>query len=228
VVRRLLGTDADLHEWYERSANIAWLHPLARKLTGLKPPRYPTLWEACAHAIVFQQISIYAGAAIMRRLVESLAQSVVAGAVRGRIFPEAERWLAAPEAALREAGLSRTKLAHLRSAADAFVTGSVSEERLERLPTPEAAEALCAIRGIGPWSASVALLRGLGRLDVFPLRDSGVTRSVLHVAGGGIDLDGALDTLGPVRGMLYFHLLLGRLHVPAMQPATAGRRSKGA
>ena len=57
---------------------------LARLLRGLKPPRYPTLWEACAHAIVFQQISIHAGAAIMRRLVETLAEEVVAGGIRGR------------------------------------------------------------------------------------------------------------------------------------------------
>ncbi len=55
---------------------FAWLAPLAAALRGLKPPRYPTLWEAFAHAIVFQQISIHAAAAIMRRSVDLLGESV--------------------------------------------------------------------------------------------------------------------------------------------------------
>ena len=55
------------------------------------------------------------------------------------------------------------------------------------------------------------LLRGLGRLDTFPLRDSGVARSLSLVSGGArIDQDELLETLGPVRGMLYYHLLLAR------------------
>ena len=224
TVRRLLGTNADLRDWYARSARIPWLGELVRLLRGLKPPRYPTLWEACAHAIVFQQISIHAGAAIMRRLVETLAEEVDAGGIRGRIFPEAERWLRATEAAQRGAGLSANKFLHLRSAAAAFADGSMSEGRLDALPTKDAAAALCEIRGIGPWSASVALLRGMGRLDVFPMRDSGVARSLSHA--GGDSLDDVLETLGPVRGMLYFHLLLARLHLPAPQPERPSRRSK--
>jgi len=224
TVRRLLGTNADLRDWYVRSAKIPWLGGLASLLRGLKPPRYPTLWEACAHAIVFQQISIHAGAAIMRRLVETLAEEVVAGGIRGRIFPEAERWLGAHEAKLRAAGVSANKFAHLRSAAAAFTDGSMSEARLDALPTEDAAAALCEIRGVGPWSASVALLRGMGRLDVFPMRDSGVARSLSHA--GGDSLDDVLETLGPVRGMLYFHLLLARLHLPTAQPERQSRRSR--
>ena len=57
------------------------------------------------------------------------------------------------------------------------------------------------------------MLRGFGRLDVFPMRDSGVARTVRALSGDdGIDLDAVLETLGPARGMLYYHLLLGRMH----------------
>ena len=56
------------------------------------------------------------------------------------------------------------------------------------------------------------MLRGFGRLDVFPMRDSGVARTVKLLSGDDrLDLDAVLDVLGPVRGMLYYHLLLGRL-----------------
>ncbi len=212
TVERLLGTAADLTQWYRRSGSIAWLRPIAVALRGLKPPRYPSLWEACAHAIVFQQISIHAAASIMRRAVERLGDAATAGGVRCIAFPAPDRWLGAGDATLAGAGLSRNKIGHLRSAAAAFVEGSIDEAGLESLTTAQAAQRLCGIRGIGPWSAAVVLLRGLGRLDVFPLRDSGAARSLTLLSGNAaIDQTALLERLGPVRGMLYYHLLLGRL-----------------
>lgn len=212
VVARVLGTQVDLGEWYERAAEIPWLHRLAQALRGVHPPRYPSLWEACAHSILFQQISIHAASAIMRRAIAALGERLTAGAVTATAFPPAERWLSAGEAALRGAGLSANKIAHVRAAARAFAGGEIDEAELERLPTPQASERLRAIRGIGPWSAAVILLRGMGRLDTFPLRDSGVARSLALLAGeADIDEAALLERLGPMRGMLYYHLLLGRL-----------------
>ncbi|HYL27108.1 MAG TPA: hypothetical protein VEW74_04680 [Candidatus Nitrosotalea sp.] len=211
IVARMLGVQADLADWYRRSRRVRWLAPIVTALRGLKPPRYATLWEACAHAILFQQISIHAAASIMRRAVELLGDPVEAAGVRCVAFPPQERWLEASDEALRGAGISRNKVAHLRSAAAEFASGAIDERALERLPTPEIAERLCAIRGIGAWSASVMLLRGMGRLDVFPLRDSGVARTLALLAGEAVDEAVLLERLGPVRGMLYYHLLLGRL-----------------
>jgi DNA-3-methyladenine glycosylase II len=212
TVERMLGTQVDLAQWYARSRRIAWLAPLAQALRGLKPPRYPTLWEAFAHSILFQQISIHAAAAIMRRAVELLGEVVAAADVRCIAFPSPQRWLDAGDAQLRAAGISRNKIAHLRSAAQALITGEVDEAELDGLSTPAAAERLRAIRGIGAWSASVVLLRGLGRLDTFPLRDSGVARSLSLLADSAhVDQAELLERLGPTRGMLYYHLLLGRM-----------------
>jgi DNA-3-methyladenine glycosylase II len=212
AVARMLGTEVDLARWYARVRPIGWLAPLATALRGLKPPRYPTLWEALAHAILFQQISIHAAAAIMRRAVERLGTPLELDGVRCVAFPPPRRWLESSDADLRAAGISANKIAHLRYAARAVVEGAIDEAQLEPLPTSEAAQRLCAIRGIGPWSASVVMLRGMGRLDTFPLRDSGVARSLALLAGEvKIDQGALLDRLGDVRGMLYYHLLLGRM-----------------
>ena len=212
TVARMLGTQVNLSEWYARARRISWLNPIAKTLRGVKPPRYPTLWEACAHSILFQQISIHAAAAIMRRAVTALGETVAAGGVRCVVFPEPRRWLECDDAMLRDAGLSRNKLAHVRAAAAAFASGEVDESRLDALSTLDAALQLRAVRGIGPWSAAVMLLRGMGRLDVFPLRDSGVARSLALLSGdANVDQDVLMERLGPVRGMLYYHLLLGRL-----------------
>lgn len=212
TVERMLGTQVDLAQWYARSRRISWLAPLAKALRGLKPPRYPTLWEAFAHSILFQQISIHAAAAIMRRAVELLGEVATADDVRCIAFPSAQRWLDASDARLKAVGISRNKIAHLRSAAEALIAGELDEAELDRLSTPAAAERLRTIRGIGAWSASVILLRGLGRLDTFPLRDSGVARSLSLLADNAhVDQAELLEQLGPMRGMLYYHLLLGRM-----------------
>lgn len=211
VLERMLGFHVQLDEWYARAAPFPWLAFLTRELHGLRPPRYPSLWEALAHAIVFQQISIHAAASIMRRMVELLGKPVSADGAVLYPFPLPQTLLAASDGMLREAGLSMNKIAHVRSAALAVVEGSIGQNGIDALPSAQAAEALTRVRGIGPWSAAVILLRGFGRLDVFPANDSGVARTIRLLSGNpDIDVSPLLDALGPVRGMLYFHLLLGR------------------
>lgn len=211
VIRRMLGLDAPVPGWPERAAAVDWLAPLAERCRGLRPPRYPSLWEACAHAVIFQQISIYAAGSIMRRLVERYGSRVTVDGVDLRAFPAASTVAAETESALRAAGLSANKVAHLQAIAHALERGEISEAQIERLPTPEAAQRLTMLRGIGPWSAAVILLRGFGRLDTFPMNDSGVAVSIKRIAGtASVNVDGVLQELGPVRGFLYYHLLLGR------------------
>ena len=72
LVERLLGIDVDLEPFYRAAAGIAWLAPLVTGARGVKPPRYPTLWEACVNAIVYQQVSIHAAGAILRRIDRAL------------------------------------------------------------------------------------------------------------------------------------------------------------
>ena len=129
-------------------------------------------------------------------------------------FPSAESLRVADDDILLAAGLSANKLATLRRVADALLSGSLDEAMLEERPSPDAAEILCRIKGIGPWTATVILLRGLGRLDVFPMNDSSVARNLAFVAGAAaVDIGRVLTALGPQRGMLYYHLLLARLDV---------------
>lgn len=212
LVRRTLGAEVGLGRFYRAAARIGWLHPLALRMRGVRPPRHPTLWEACVNAIVFQQVSVLAASAIMRRLVVALGEPRARAGVALYAFPGIERVRDARDARLRALGLSAGKLAALRRVGDALARGALSEALLEERPTPAAAALLRGVKGIGPWTAAVILLRGLGRLDVFPANDSSLARSLALV--GGPDPAGvaaALDALGPQRGMLYYHLLLARL-----------------
>ncbi len=211
LVRRMLGTDRRTPVFQRGAAKIPWLRALARRMRGVKPPRYPTLWEACVNAIVFQQVSIYAAGAILRRTIEALGSPIERDGILLHAFPSAAAFLAADDAALQAAGLSGAKIATLRRAGEALASGALDEAMLERRTTPEALELLCRVKGIGPWTAAVILLRGLGRLDLFPQNDSGVARSLALLGGGEADVAPAFELLGSERGMLYYHLLLARL-----------------
>ncbi len=219
-VERMLGTRVRIDDWYRRVEPYPWLSYISRELKGLRPPRYPSLWEALAHAIVFQQISIHAAGSIMRRTIEAASEPVEYGGARYYPFMTAASLLRMSDASLRSAGLSANKIAHLRSAAEAVESGAINGETIEALSSAEAAQLLCEVRGIGPWSAAVVLLRGFGRLDVFPMKDSGVARSLRALSGDpNIDAHALLEHLGPTRGFLYFHLLLGRIRNLVAEPA---------
>lgn len=211
IVERLLGTDVDLAPFARAAVRFPWLGRLAAAARGVKPPRYPTLWETCVNAIVYQQVSIHAAGAILRRVIERYAPPVTLGTLRLFPFPPAQTLLDADLDELRGLGLSLNKVLSLRHVAHALVAGELDEAALGTLSTPDLTAALATHRGIGPWTAALIALRGFGRLDLFPMNDSGAAKSIRELAGEPVDLEALLAALGRQRGMLYYHLLLGRL-----------------
>jgi DNA-3-methyladenine glycosylase II len=212
LVARTLGIDRDLTEFFGAASELPWLRPLAIQFRGLKPPRYRTLWEAFVNAVVYQQVSLHAASAVVQRIIQAFGTPLESEGVPVHLFPGADRVLAASDDELRGLGLSAGKLATLRRAAGAIAAGKIDSDSLEHLPSVDAAARLRSIKGIGPWTATVILLRGFGRLDVFPMNDSGVARNLSLAAGSAApDLTAMLETLGAQKGMLYFHLLLARL-----------------
>lgn len=212
MVRRILGVERKLSHFYRGARGISWLWPLAVRMCGVKPPRYPTLWEACVNAIVFQQVSLAAASSITRRMIVALRRPAKYDDIAVYAFPDAESLYLASDDILHATGLSANKRATLRRVAEALLSGYLDESMLEECPSRDAVEILCRIKGIGPWTAAIILLRGLGRLDVFPMNDTSVARNLTFIAGASpLDIEGVLAALGPERGMLYYHLLLARL-----------------
>lgn len=210
-VRRILGPERDLSDFHRQGRKIKWLAPLVRRMRGLKPPRYPTLFEACMNAVLFQQVSLHAASAIVSRLIVTLGTRVEFDGVPLAVFPTVDLFLGADDAEIRELGVSAGKLATLRRVGEAIAGGALMEANLEGRSSADAAQLLRRIKGIGPWTAAVILLRGLGRLDAFPANDSGVAANLALVAGHAIDAGDVAESLGSQRGMLYFNLLLARL-----------------
>ncbi len=112
---------------------------------------------------------------------------------------------------LRRLGFSERKGHTILGLARAAAAGELDVEHFERLDDGEVVRALVRRPGIGRWSADYVLLRGLGRLHVFPQADIGALgglRRFLTVSGLDEDPVAALARWRRDAGVLYFHLLL--------------------
>jgi len=129
-------------------------------------PRVPSRgghFEVLVRTIVYQQLAGKAAATIHGRVITALG---------GEVSPQAI--LAASDEVLREAGLSRNKLAALRDLSDKAASGEVPLDELEGLADEEVIEQLVTVRGIGRWTAEMFLIFQLLRPDIWPVGDLGV------------------------------------------------------
>lgn len=213
TLRRVLGLDLDPTPLQQSAESEPRLRATARALRGMRPPRFPDLFETFANVVPFQQLSLDAGVAIVSKLVARFGEHLDHEGRRAYAFPAASAIARARLDALARCGLSRHKSEALRTLARAVEAGELSEARLAAMPTDQALRALTELPGIGRWSASLVLLRGLGRLDVFPPGDVGVARGLLalmHLRSEA-SLGRIVERFGACRGYLYFCALGGSL-----------------
>lgn len=181
-VERILSLDVDGSGFPAIGERDPVVDALQRSYRGLRPVLFFSPYEAAAWAIIGQRVRITQAAAVKRRLSAELGEH---GA-----FPAPARLaeLSAPQR-----GLTERKIEQLRSLGHAALEGELGRTRLRRLSFEDAAEALRALPGIGPFSAELVLIRGVGWPDALPSREPRLERAVR--AGYGLG-DGA--EIGPV------------------------------
>jgi DNA-3-methyladenine glycosylase II len=218
---RLLGLSVDLSDFATMAAQDPLLSPLASRMRGLRPPRVPTVFEALVNGIACQQLSLAVGIHLLNRLTADLGRPVSddPGGLRG--FPEpADLAPLEPDARNRH-GFSMAKARTIIRIARAIVSGELDLEGLEQLDDPAVLERLTRMRGNGRWTAEYVLLRGLGRLHIFPGDDVGAHNKLRRL----FDIDTPLDYESvdhlvarwhPHAGIVYFHLLLDSLPQEAL------------
>ncbi|OLP62142.1 hypothetical protein BJF93_01470 [Xaviernesmea oryzae] len=142
-----------------------------RATAGPLPLRHlPAGFAGLAFVIVSQMVSRAAATAIWRRMEADDAT-------------DADRLAQSSTEDHRAWGLSRAKAASLTTAATACLDGCLDLEALAAAPAEEAFAALTALRGIGPWTAEVYLLLGLGHADIFPAGDVALQAAAQHALG---------------------------------------------
>jgi len=212
----LLGLTVDLSDFATMAAQDPLLGPLAGRMRGLRPPRFPTVFEALVNGVACQQLSLAVGIHLLNRLTADHGRPVSDDAGGPRAFPDPEDLAPLEPDELKRHGFSMTKARTIIETARAIVAGDLDLEGLERHDDPAAVERLTSLPGIGRWTAEYVLLRGLGRLHVFPGDDVGAHNKLRRLFGIDTPLDyPSVDRLvarwHPYAGVVYFHLLLDSL-----------------
>jgi DNA-3-methyladenine glycosylase II len=214
ALARLLGLELDLLPFYRHAESDPLLRTLATRFRGLKPPRFPTLFECLVNAIACQQLTLTVGIRLLNRLAEVYGSAPGEGTSRAFPLP-AEFADLAPEA-LKRLGFSGAKARSIVELAAEITAGTFNPAAIEPLDDVDALAALLRLRGVGRWTAEYALLRGLGRLHVFPGDDVGARNNLARWLDRRAPLDyagvqAAVRPWQPFAGLVYFHLLLANL-----------------
>ena len=210
TIERSLGVHLDLEDFHALAATDPFLGPLAARFVGFRPPRFHSWIEGLVAAVSCQQITLVAGVQLLNRLASLAGPEGPQGAPA---FPSAEDLVAVPPEQLRALGYSGRKAEVISSLAHGLASGDLDLDGLERATDDEVRERLCALRGIGPWSAEYVMLRLLGRMHVFPGDDVGAQNKLQRLLGLDARPDraatlGLLERWSPYAGLVYFHLLL--------------------
>lgn len=210
---RLLGLRLDLRQFYRVAAREPKLHELARRFRGLKPPRFPTVFEALVNAITCQQLSLTVGMTLLNRLTGRYG---LGSESEGRAFPRPEELAGFRIPTLRALGYSRSKGQALIEAARSMEEGALDLEGLAAMDDAHIISRLMELRGVGRWTAEYTLLRGLGRIHQFPGDDVGAQKGLqrwlrLRRPPDYDQVGKILSKWRPYAGLAYFHLLLDGL-----------------
>ncbi|NMA77943.1 MAG: DNA-3-methyladenine glycosylase 2 family protein [Actinomycetales bacterium] len=197
------GIDAGLR------ASLPVLGPLLEARPGVRLPGSPSLTEALLWAVVGQQISTDRARALLTGATDLL----------GTALPEPMRCerihRLAPEPAL--AGARAEEWFRGPGARRQALSSLLADPPDPHLALPELREQLLARRGIGPWTADYALLRGARATDVAPARDVALLAAArdLGLAVGFPSMQTALGAASPWRSYAVMHLWHHRDTLPA-------------
>ena len=223
ILERMLGLRADLSDFYEFASQDARLAPLAERFRGMRPPRFPTVFEALINGIACQQMSLTVGIRLLTRLSQAHGLAWREGEAPAHAFPRPEDLAGLRPQALRPLGFSHQKSRAMIEVAQAVCDGQLDLESLVEVSDEEAVERLEQLRGVGRWTAEYVVLRGLGRWHIFPGDDVGARNSLTR----WLKLRKPLDYQRVRRvmarwkgygGLIYFHLLLDRLTTARVLP----------
>jgi 3-methyladenine DNA glycosylase/8-oxoguanine DNA glycosylase len=203
VLRFVLATDDDHSGFLLRFRDDPLLGPRIKSLRGMRPLRVATVTHALLKAVCGQLIQARAA-----RLLEVKLLRVASEEHEGLRLPPTRTAFAS----FTPAELARIGLVSRKATALVRLSRELDLERLHRVPTAQARARIERERGLGPWSAGVICIYGLGRFEHGLVGDLGLIKLCAALRGRWADEDDTRELLAPYgewAGLASVYLLAG-------------------
>ncbi|CAM5425267.1 DNA-3-methyladenine glycosylase II OS=Eoetvoesiella caeni OX=645616 GN=DFR37_1126 PE=4 SV=1 [Eoetvoesiella caeni] len=178
MTEMIIAADEKPHFWDEASAQLMRRDRILRKLIPLHGSEAlsasATPFMTLARAIIGQQVTIASAESLWQRFTDKCGRKPTPGSVLKVSGDE-----------LRAAGLSKRKTEYVLDLAVHFAEKKVRPATWASMDDEAVVADLCAIRGIGRWTAEMFLIFSLRRPDVLPLDDASLLKAIsLHYFSG--------------------------------------------
>lgn len=158
-VERILCADVDGTGFAAVGSKDPVVAGLQERFPGLRPVLFYTPYESAAWCIIGHRIRMTQAAVIKQRLADQLGTD---GA-----FPAPDRL----EQLESFQGLTERKIEQLRDLGSAALSGALDRDHLRSLSNDDAIAQLQKLPGIGPYSAELIMIRGVGVTDSLPVHE---------------------------------------------------------
>ena len=160
----------------------------------ISPKAPEQYFSVLVSSILGQQLSVKAADTIEGRVVAALGPHDPA--VLARVTVEE----------LREHGLSRSKASYVIGMAEAFRGGQIDPHELSLSETESVIQQLTSLRGVGPWTAEMFLIFGMGHPDVWSPGDLGLKKAVWAHFGEDANVTEIAERWKPFRSYAALYL----------------------
>ena len=182
-----LSLKDDLQPFYRIGREDADFAPIIEHLYGYHQVKFLTPFENACWAVLTQRNPMKIAQQTKQALVEKYGSSLeVSGSVYWA-FPEPMQIAVVDESELLKMIRNDRRTEYLVAVARAF---SEADEEFLKTASDEEVEAwLRNIKGIGEWSATFIMVRGLGRMERVPLTEARLFEAASKVYGHGEELN---------------------------------------
>jgi DNA-3-methyladenine glycosylase II len=182
-MRWYLSLDDDLRPFYALGQADPAFAPILQQRYGYHQVLFLTPFENACWAVLTQRTPMVVARQSKQALIDQYGVRLEVAGTLYQAFPEPAQLAALNADDLAALTGNQRKGAYLRALIAAF--SAVDEHWLRTAPYEQVESWLLAINGIGAWSASFVMLRGLGRMEQVPLTEKRLIETVSQRYGRG-------------------------------------------
>ncbi|UFJ42004.1 hypothetical protein LOK74_05765 [Brevibacillus humidisoli] len=173
-IRFVFSLDDELRPFYQLGSKDPVFQPIVERLYGYHQVKFLTPFENACWAVLSQRVPMPAAKSVKQELSRRYGGNVTIHNQPYPAFPEPADLLAADREEMLTIVGQQKKQEYLLAMSEAFQ--HVGDDFLQRGDYQQVRRFLLGIKGIGEWSASFILIRGLGRMEELPTGEGALER----------------------------------------------------